>query len=76
MLSLFWFGDFWELDGMRPRILGMLDLFVIEGVGVFLLLLYVWLSHVGDDLDLSFLVLVFAILVLDLIALVLVSVSV
>jgi len=56
----------------------MLDLLVSEGVGVFLLLLYVWLSHVGDDFDLSFLilVLVFAMLVLGLIALVLVSVSV
>jgi len=63
---------------MRPSSLGMLDLLVSEGVGVFLLLLYVWLSHVGDDLDLSFLVLVlvFAMLVLGFIALVLVSVSV
>jgi len=63
---------------MRPSNLGMLDLLVSEGVGVFLLLLYVWLSHVGDDFDLSFLilVLVFAMLVLGLIALVLVSVSV
>jgi len=65
---------------MRPSSLGMLDLLVSEGVGVFLLLLYVWLSHVGDDLDLSFLVLVivlvFAMLVLGLIAFVLVSVSV
>lgn len=65
---------------MRPSSLGMLDLLVSEGVGVFLLLLYVWLSHVGDDLDLSFLVLVlvlilvFAMLVLGLIAFVLVSV--
>jgi len=58
----------------------MLDLLVSEGVGVFLLLLYVWLSHVGDDLDLSFLVLVivlvFAMLVFGLIAFVLVSVSI
>lgn len=63
---------------MRPSSLGMLDLLVSEGVGVFLLLLYVWLSHVGDDLDLSFLVLVlvFAMLVFGLIAFVLVSVSV
>jgi len=61
---------------MRPNNLGMLDLLVSEGVGVFLLLLYVWLSHVGDDFDLSFLVLVFAMLVLGLIAFVLVSVSV
>jgi len=63
---------------MRPNNLGMLDLLVSEGVGVFLLLLYVWLSHVGDDFDLSFLVLVlvFAMLVFGLIAFVLVSVSV
>jgi len=65
---------------MRPSSLGMLDLLVSEGVGVFLLLLYVWLSHVGDDLDLSFLVLVivlvFAMLVFGLIAFVLVSVSI
>jgi len=58
----------------------MLDLLVSEGVGVFLLLLYVWLSHVGDDLDLSFLVLVivlvFAMIVFGLIAFVLVSVSI
>lgn len=61
MLSFRGLGDFWELDGIRPRILGIEDLFRrggIEGVGVFLLV--VWLSHVGDDLDLSYLILVVA----------------